>query len=142
MGRPAELDAARHVATEAVATGEGATALALAGPLGRLTGEAEVVERLLAHIGDEFDEARAALEHLERCCASVEQADRAPSQALLAAEAAAIESRFTRLRAAAALAKAFARLRASEAEALKGEAGAVKTEAGDPSAGWGLRHAS
>lgn len=97
-------------------------ALWLAESLGWLAAEADLLERLLSHIGEERDKARAARERLERRRASMDEADRAPSEAGMQAEAAAIESRLTRLRVAALLAMAFARLRSAEAEALGGQA--------------------
>ena len=120
MGREANLRA-EAAPTEATALGEGDTVRALAEALDRLAAEADLVERLLSHIAEQHDQARARRERLERCCARMDEADRASGEVLLAAEAAAIESRLVRLQVAASLAKAFARLRASEAESLKDE---------------------
>lgn len=107
--------------TEATARCEGEMARSLAETLGRLGAEADLLERLLSHIAEQRDQARAEREGLERCRAAMDEADRASSQVLIAAQAATIESRLTRLRAAASLAKEFAQLRASEADSLKHE---------------------
>ena len=121
MGTEVKLHAAKPAPTEVRAAGEGDTALALAERLGRLAAEAELAERVLAHMGEQRDRAGAARERLERCGAGVDEAERGPGRAPLAVEAVAIESRLTRLRVAASLIKAFAQLRACEAETLEGE---------------------
>ena len=142
MGREANLRA-EPTPTEAAAPGEVDKIRALAESLDRLAAEADLVERLLSHIAEQHDQARAERERLERWCACMDEADRASSEVLLAAEAAAIESRLMRLRVVASLARAFARLRASEAESIqvdqmRSDANAAangdvsSTEAGDP----------
>lgn len=145
MGREANLRAER-TPTEGAAPGERETVRAVAEVLDRLGAEADLAERLLSHIAEQHAQARAERERLERCCACMDEADRASGQVLIAAEAAAIQSRLMRLRVAASLAKAFARLRASEAESvqadpMRSDANAaangdvLSTQAGDPAQG-------
>ena len=107
--------------TEAAALGEGGTVHALAESLDRLAAEADLLERLLSHIAEQRHQARAERERLERCRATMDEADRASSQVLIEAQAAAIKSRLTRLQTAASIAKQFARVRVSEADSLKHE---------------------
>lgn len=121
MGTGVKLHAAKPAPTQARTAAEGDAAFALAERLCRLAVEAELVERVLAHISEQRDQAGAARGRLERCDAGMDEAERGASWAPRAAEAAAIESRLTRLRVAASLTKAFAQLRATEVETLEGE---------------------
>ena len=81
----------------------------------RLAAEACLVEELLTDIEDRHNEARGRIERLEQRLAGMGDAARVEDAPQVAAEAAVIESRLTRLRVAAGLAARFAGLRAGEA---------------------------
>jgi hypothetical protein len=120
MGHDAQTPPpAEPALTEATAHWEDDMGPSLAGPLARLGAEADLLEQLLAHIAEQRDQARAGRERLERSRTTIDDADRASNQVLIAAQAAALKSRLTRLQTAASLAKEFAQLRASEADSLK-----------------------
>ena len=112
MARGNEAAAVGSIAGEATNGSGGAP-----GPLEtlcRLAAEAELADQLVSGIDQRRLEARRRRERLERCLGTMEEVDRIENAALLRAEAAALESRLIRLRAAASLTKAFMQLRSAE----------------------------